>query len=121
MSIANGPQPSPAERPRTCGLAIASLVLSCMSFLLWPLGFLPGIICGHLARREIRRDPGLEGDGLALAGLIIGYVFAALFVFLFAASMLLWLARSRPHSVPPPVRVYVPNSAGSLFLPNLPQ
>ena len=32
------------------------------------------IITGHMARSEIRRAPErLEGDGLALAGLILGY------------------------------------------------
>jgi Domain of unknown function (DUF4190) len=53
---------------RTSVLAIASLICS-----LTCLGWLPGIICGHLARYKIRRDPKLTGNGLAMAGLIIGY------------------------------------------------
>lgn len=60
---------------RTSGLAIASLVLSCLSVALGPFGFFPGIICGHLARSECRRDPNVDGDGLAVAGLIVGYLF----------------------------------------------
>lgn len=56
--------------PRTSRLAIASLVCS-----LTCIGWLPGIICGHLARSRIRRDPSLKGGGLATAGLIIGYLF----------------------------------------------
>lgn len=51
------------------GLAIASLVCSC--FL--SIGCLPGIICGHLARVRIRRNPALLGNGLATAGLIVSY------------------------------------------------
>ena len=58
---------------RTSGLAIASLVCS-LSSLITCLGWLPGIICGHLAMSRIRRNPSLKGSGLATAGLIIGYV-----------------------------------------------
>ena len=56
--------------PKTSGLAIASLVCS-LTFL---PGFIPGIICGHFARRNFRRDPSLKGGGMATAGLIIGYL-----------------------------------------------
>jgi hypothetical protein len=38
------------------------------------------IICGHSARAEIRRAPpgALDGDGLALAGLILGWIQVAM-------------------------------------------
>lgn len=55
--------------PKTSGLAIASLVCSLTTC----PGFIPGIICGHLARRAFKRDPSLKGGGMATAGLIIGY------------------------------------------------
>jgi hypothetical protein len=55
---------------RTSGLAIASLVFS----LIGPIGSLPAVICGHIALRKIRKEAGVQGRGLALAGLIIGYV-----------------------------------------------
>ena len=35
---------------------------------------LPAVICGHVSRCSIRKNPELEGAGLALAGLITGYV-----------------------------------------------
>jgi hypothetical protein len=38
-----------------------------------PLFHTPGIIFGHLARRQIRREPTIQGNRLATAGLIIGY------------------------------------------------
>ncbi|MER7166128.1 DUF4190 domain-containing protein [Micromonospora sp. NPDC000207] len=38
-----------------------------------------GIVLGHLAKRQIRRS-GEQGDGLATWGLILGYVFTALYV-----------------------------------------
>jgi peptidyl-prolyl cis-trans isomerase B (cyclophilin B) len=52
---------------QTNGMAIAALVAA---LLFAPLG----IIFGHIARAQIRRT-GEAGSGLALAGLIIGYLF----------------------------------------------
>jgi hypothetical protein len=66
------------RKGRTSGVAIASLILSCLSFLIGPFGCIPGIICGHIARRQCARDPQLGGKGLAFAGLIVGYTFLAL-------------------------------------------
>ncbi len=62
-----GVQPAPAG---TSGLAVASFI--CSIFLC--IGCIPGIICGHLARRNLRRDAALGGGGLAIAGLIISYL-----------------------------------------------
>jgi hypothetical protein len=61
-------------------MAIASLILSCLSIILGPFGSVPGIICGHAARARIRRNSELSGDGLAVAGLVIGYVFLSLMI-----------------------------------------
>ncbi|MEO5875833.1 MAG: DUF4190 domain-containing protein [Streptosporangiaceae bacterium] len=61
------------QQPRTNVLAIVSLVTA----LLWVCGAgsLTAIICGHLGIREIDRSGGVQtGRGLALAGLIIGYL-----------------------------------------------
>lgn len=63
--------------PQISKLAIASLVCS-LSSLITCAGWLPGIICGHLAKSRIRRNPGLKGNGLASAGLIIGYLMVVL-------------------------------------------
>ena len=58
-------------------------VLSVISLVSGILGLLPlplvasviAVVTGHLARAEIRRDPErLDGDGMALAGLILGYL-----------------------------------------------
>jgi hypothetical protein len=69
--------PYPPTLP-TNGLAIASLVCGVGTFVIG-LSFIPAIICGHIARRQIRRT-GEQGGGLALAGLILGYVGGALFI-----------------------------------------
>jgi len=62
--------------PRTSTMAIISLVASILGLSAIPLlGSIVGVITGHMARREIKDSGGtLEGDGLAKAGLIIGYV-----------------------------------------------
>lgn len=61
---------APWSAQQTNGFAIAALVTS---LVLAPLG----IIFGHLALSQIRRT-GEAGRGLAIAGLVIGYVWTAL-------------------------------------------
>jgi hypothetical protein len=62
----------------TNGLAVASLVLS-ISALFCGFPAILGIICGHIALGQINRR-GDHGRGLAIAGLVIGYVFVVLFL-----------------------------------------
>jgi hypothetical protein len=73
--------------PPTNGLAIAALVCGVGGFVVG-FSFIPAIICGHLARRQIRQT-GEQGAGLALAGLILGYVGIALFVVLIAVFVVI--------------------------------
>jgi hypothetical protein len=73
--------------PPTNGLAIAALVCGVGGFVIG-LSFIPAIICGHIARRQIRQT-GEQGAGLALAGLILGYVGIALFAALVAVFIVI--------------------------------
>jgi len=69
--------------PRTSSSAIASLVFGILSWVLLPfVGAILAVILGHSARSEIRRAPPgtVEGDGLAVAGLILGWAHLALFI-----------------------------------------
>lgn len=61
---------------QTSSLAVASLCFGIGSWILLPLiGAVAAVILGHMARKEIAQNPGrLEGDGLAIAGLITGYL-----------------------------------------------
>ena len=68
------------ENMRVSDMAVVSLVFGCLSIILGPFGCLPAIVCGHLARRNIRRNPNLYGRGIALAGLVIGYAFLILLI-----------------------------------------
>ncbi len=69
--------------PRTNSLAIVSLVFGILAWVppvLPFIGALVAVVCGHAARSEIRRAPPgtVEGDGMALAGLILGWIQIAL-------------------------------------------
>lgn len=65
---------------QTSTLAIVSLVTGILSWFLLPIiGAVIAVITGHMARNEIRRSNGmLAGDGMAVAGLILGYLHLAL-------------------------------------------
>ena len=54
------------------GLALASLACGLAQFAFGPLATIPAIVCGHMARSQIKRT-GEQGSGLALAGLILGW------------------------------------------------
>lgn len=63
--------------PRTSSLAVVSLIFGVLAYVFLPfVGALVAVICGHAARSEIRRAPPgtFDGDGLALAGLILGWI-----------------------------------------------
>jgi type II secretory pathway pseudopilin PulG len=65
------------QPPKTDGGAIASMVLGIASFVLCLSLFtgIPAIILGHISRSKIKKSMGrLQGDGLALTGLILGYI-----------------------------------------------
>jgi uncharacterized membrane protein YjfL (UPF0719 family) len=80
-----------AVSPPTNTLAIISLVTGLASFLILPLlGAVVAVITGHLARGQIRQT-GESGSGLALAGLILGYVNLLLAVILIALSIVFFI------------------------------
>jgi hypothetical protein len=72
--------PPPPAPPQNSALAIWSLVLGILSLTcFWLLTAIPAVICGHLAHSRIKASAGrLDGAGLALAGMITGYVSIAL-------------------------------------------
>ena len=60
----------------TDGMCIASLVMGVGAFLVCPLVFaVLAVIFGYLGRRNVEESRGsLEGEGLALAGIILGWI-----------------------------------------------
>ena len=78
---------------QTSTLATVALILGIVSFILVPLiAAIGAVITGHMARREIRDAGGLiTGDGLATAGLILGYLNLALCLLVFVGLCVLLL------------------------------
>lgn len=60
----------------TSSAATISLILGIIAWTVLPLlGAIGAVIAGHMARREIRDANGyIRGDGMATAGLILGYL-----------------------------------------------
>lgn len=82
---------------QTDGGAIASMVLGIASFVLC-LSFItgiPAIILGHISLSKIKKSMGrLKGEGMALAGLILGYI-SLPFILIIAAIAIPNLLRAR--------------------------
>lgn len=68
-------QPPQHSGTRTSSMAVISLISGIAAWLgIFGLGGLLAVIFGHLAKSEIRKTGGiLTGDGLATAGLVLGY------------------------------------------------
>jgi len=80
--------PMPMYQPpvTTNSLARASLVLGVAEFFTMGLTAIPAIICGHMAKREMRQT-GQRGDGLATSGLVLGYMAVIFWGVLIALSI----------------------------------
>lgn len=77
------PSPTPVSTSQTNTLAIVSLIASILGFLpIIPfIGSVVGVITGHMAKKQIRESMGAQtGEGMATAGLIIGYITIGLYV-----------------------------------------
>jgi hypothetical protein len=82
--------PVPAYQPPppsgTNSLAIASMVLGVAEFFTGGLTAIPAVICGHVARRQMKQTA-QRGDGLATSGLVLGYMAIIFWSVLIAASL----------------------------------
>lgn len=65
---------APGQTPRTSGLSIVSLVFGVLGLVLF-IPSLAAVICGHIACSDIKRSQGAQtGRGLAIVGLVLGYI-----------------------------------------------
>jgi len=90
-------QPAPAygqpAGPKTNTLAIISLVASIAGIvILWGIGSIVGVICGHISLSQIKKT-GEQGHGMAVAGLIVGYIGIGLAIIgtIIAIALSAWL------------------------------
>ena len=81
------PAPADGGAPVTNGLAIASLVTGLLAFVTC-VSAIPAVICGHIAIGQIRSSRGREtGEGMAMTGLILGYICLGLMALVFCAGI----------------------------------
>jgi type IV pilus assembly protein PilA len=89
------PSPAPVVAPETSGKAVASLILGIIN--VFPLCIV-AIVLGHISLSQIKKSAGrLKGEGLAIAGLILGYLglVAIPFILIVAAIAIPNLLRAR--------------------------
>jgi hypothetical protein len=90
--------------PKTDNKAIASLVFGCL-FFLFPSALL-AIILGHLSLSEIRKSAGrMKGRGLAVSGLVLGYLGLAVIPILFLAVLGTLVPKVQSNRTPQGARV----------------
>jgi hypothetical protein len=88
--------PVPSAVPqfaKTNSLAITSLICGLAQMMFGPLATVPAVVCGHMARGQIRRT-GEQGAGMALAGLILGWIGVGFTVLLVIIAVLAVVAVS---------------------------
>jgi len=90
--MAYDPPPAYIQPARTSTLAIVSLIAGIVGLFVLPMiGSIVAVVTGHMAKREIRDSGGqVSGDGLATAGLILGYIGVGLTV-LGICALVIWL------------------------------
>ena len=77
--------PAAPQVERVNGFALASLVLGIV-WLFW-LGSLLAVIFGHIAISQMRSDETYRGKGMAIAGLVLGYVGLGIFAVAIVADI----------------------------------
>ena len=97
VSPAGSEQPAWSGPQQSSGKATASMVCGIL-FFFWPFTAIAAVVLGHIALSEIKRSAGrLAGHGMAMAGLILGYIGVAFvpFILIIAAIAIPNLLRSR--------------------------
>jgi uncharacterized membrane protein len=107
--------PPPQAVPGTNSMAIAAMVLGVAEFFTAGLTAIPAVICGHIARRQMRMTS-QRGDGLATGGLVLGYMAIIFWTVLIAAS-LVGVVFSVTHSSQVIIQPNGPIGGGGIQIP----
>ena len=85
--VAPGGAPYAVAGPPNSTAAIVSLIFGILTWVLLPaIGPIVAVVAGHMARGEIRRSNGqIGGGGMAMAGLVLGYLQIALLALVICA------------------------------------
>jgi hypothetical protein len=94
---AAAPQFQQPQFPRsmpTNGFAITSMVMGILGFIvLYGLGSILALVFGYIAKSQIKNSPTpQEGNGLATAGIVMGWIGIALGILLIAGLILFVIA-----------------------------
>jgi len=106
------PPPGHVSRPYNTWAIVSASFAASTILGSWCLGGLIAVVTGHVARSQIKRT-GEAGEGLALAGLIAGYISIGLF-FLFVLAYIAFFAlffifaATHPGAFPSPSPTPVP-------------
>jgi hypothetical protein len=89
-------QPEWSGPPESSGKALASLICGVV-FFFWPVTAVAAVVLGHLALSDIKGSAGrIAGRGMAIAGLVMGYIGVSIVPILIVAAIALPnLLRSR--------------------------
>jgi hypothetical protein len=92
--------PVPAGPPKTNSRAVAAMICGVAEFFTFGLTSIPAVILGHMARGEIQRT-GEAGDGLAMTGLILGWLAICLWLLFWAGVLIAGVSMGYhgPHTV----------------------
>jgi hypothetical protein len=71
----------------TNGMAVAAIIATACT-LFTGLGWIFGLIFGHIALNQLKHNPQQRGRGLALAAVIIGWIIAAFFALLIGVLLI---------------------------------
>lgn len=109
-------QSSPVQQ-QTSGFAISSMILGILGIVIgWFTLAIPSILAvifGHIARGKIRQSGGtITGDGMAIAGLVMGYLVFPIFIISILAAVAIpsyndYIVKSQIHSLDSNIREQV--------------
>ena len=92
------PPPPPAPKKTYSVWAIVSLVAGILNFKFAPFGAIAALVTGYVARNEIRESNGtLEGQGMAIAGIVLGWVGLAFSIIMVVLSVLFMVGMITAH------------------------
>jgi Domain of unknown function (DUF1707)/Domain of unknown function (DUF4190) len=97
------------SRSAVNSMAVAALACGIGEFLTMGLTAIPAIVLGHVARRQVRQT-GQRGDGMALAGLLLGWAGIGLIAAIITGLIIATSVSG--HSVNPVVAHPVPGGLG---------
>jgi uncharacterized membrane protein len=96
----------PYASTTTSGMAIASMILGIL-WIYW-IGSIVALVLGYLALREIRQSPQqIEGKGMAVAGVVLGWVGMATLILAILMGIYIWQEDRNNHTSPEKVKAVI--------------